>query len=476
MHLPDCSLPELLFDRALPEKIAITDPTRAVTYTELAAEILRVADGLIERGVRAGDVLAIHLSNSVDYVVAFHAALTCGGVVTPIASYATEADIATQLELTGARMTINQGVMDELREHSNSWSGDYPDCDDIACLAMSSGTTGLPKAIQLSHRNLVANTIQFSNVVPISGEDTCLAVLPLTHIYGLTALMNTPLFLGCNVITQGFTPETFLQVHETHRVNATFIAPPLAHLFATHPAVDSIDFSSLRVIVSGAAALNPTIGAKVEARLDAKIYQGYGMTEASPVTHIAQNTTTPLGSIGQLLPATEARIVDPMTLRDTEEVGELWIRGPQVMRRYLRNPDATSSTITTDGWLRTGDVARRDGDDFYIVDRLKDLILSHGIQVSPVKLETILSECPGVEDCAVVRGYAPNGEEWPVAVIVGSATDEEVIDYMAERVNRYERIREVRHVAEIPRSAAGKTLRKHLLIPAAPATSSQRTQ
>lgn len=464
MHIPDCSLPELIFDRILPQGIAIRDPQRDVQYSELASEVRHIAAALKAHGIKPGDVVALHLPNSADYAAAFHGVLSCGAVVTPIATYATEADIAAQCQLTKTQLIISPSDMPELREFPEVWAGEYPDGQQLACLPMSSGTTGLPKAVKLTHRNLVANTLQFSQVVPLRGDETCLAVLPLTHIYGLTALMNTPLFLGSQIVVDSFQADRFIETHETHKINVTFIAPPLARLLATHPKVESTDFSSLRTIVSGAAALNPHIGKVVEQRVGAKIYQGYGMSEASPVTHIAQSTKTPLDSIGSPLPETEARIVDTKTLQDTEAEGELWVRGPQIMQGYLHNYQATAATITADGWLRTGDLAIRNDNEFYIVDRIKDLILSHGFQVSPAKLEKILMNCPGVEDCAVVRGYAPNGEEWPTAVIVGTATQYEVMNYMNERVSRYERIREVRYVSEIPRSAAGKTLRKDLVL------------
>lgn len=462
MHRPNCSLPELLFDRQLPNKTAMIDAHRTVTYTELAAEVSRIAAGLRARGVQPGDVIALRLDNSIDYASAFHGALTCGATITPVASYATETDVAAQLTLTNSKLLFDAALFEQLRNFPESWAGAYPVADRIACLPLSSGTTGAPKAVELTHANLVANTIQFSQAVPITSEDTCLAVLPLTHIYGLTALMNTPLLLGATVVAQNFAVESFLDAHQRHRVTATFIAPPLARLLATHPDVDRTDFSHLRVIVSGAAALHPSIGAAAERRVQAKIYQGYGMSEASPVTHIAQHHDTPVDSIGSPLPDTEVRIVDPETLLDTDGVGELWIRGPQVMRGYLGDPEATSHTIVAGGWLRTGDLARRAGHNYFIVDRLKDLILSHGFQVSPVKLETLLLDCPGVQDCAVVRGYSDSGEEHPVAVIVGDASEHHVMNFMAERVNRYEQIREVRYVSSIPRSAAGKTLRRAL--------------
>ena len=186
------------------------DEAREVTYEQLATEVLHVAAALVERDIEPGDVVALRLPNSIDYTVAFHGALTCGAIVTPVATYATAADVQAQLTLTRSKLIIDAATITELRNFPHRWSGVYPSAESVACLPMSSGTTGLPKAVQLTHANLVSNTVQFSKVVPVGADDVCLAVLPFTHIYGLTALMNTPLLLGATVIAQSFTVDSCL--------------------------------------------------------------------------------------------------------------------------------------------------------------------------------------------------------------------------------------------------------------------------
>lgn len=453
------SLTRLLFDAAPPERTAIISPIGALSYRELFDDIRRVAARL---DLSPGAVVGVHLPNGADFAVAFHAVLCAGGVVTPIPMTATDADVSYQVSATGAVMVITATELARLRALPpiGEISGLFDAAPTgLACLPMSSGTTGLPKAVMLTHRNLVANTMQFAQVVPISPGERCLSVLPFSHIYGLTALLHTPLFLGATVIAQPFAAESFIQAHEQHGVNVTFIAPPLATLLARHPLVDRTDFSSLHTIINGAAALPAATGEVVEKRTGARVIQGYGMTEAAPVTHLAQRGDTPMASIGSVVPGTETRVVDPETSTESAR-GELWVRGPQVMAGYLGDAAATAATLVDGGWLRTGDIVARDGEEFFVVDRLKDIIKSHGVQVSPQKLENIILTIPGVLDCAVVRGFGADGEEQPVAVIVGDVPAAVVMETVASRVTPAERIRQVRFADSIPRSASGKILRR----------------
>lgn len=460
MDFPNVSLTRLLFDAAPPERTAIVSASGTRSYRELFQDIRQLAARL---DISPGAVVGVQLPNGVDFVIAFHAVLSVGGVVTPVPMSATETDVAYQVKKTGAVMVITASELTRLRARPPivQMSVTFEQATDLACLPMSSGTTGLPKAVMLTHRNLIANTMQFAQVVPVSPGERCLSVLPFSHIYGLTALLHTPLYLGATVIAQPFTAESFIQAHEQHDINVTFIAPPLATLLARHPLVDTTDFSSLHTIINGAAALPTATGAIVEKRTGARVIQGYGMTEAAPVTHLAQHGDTPMSSIGSVLPATEVKVVDPDTGMESGR-GELWVRGPQVMAGYLSDVAATAATLVDGGWLRTGDIVIRDGEDFFVVDRLKDIIKSHGIQVSPQKLENIIVTIPGVVDCAVVRGFGADGEEQPVAVIVGDVAEATVMDAVAAQVTPAERIRQVRFTDSIPRSASGKILRRLL--------------
>src|SRR3954451_8008506 len=224
------------------------------------------------------------------------------------------------------------------------------------------------------------------------------------------------------------------------------------------------------MVISGAAPLDEALASRAEARIGAPIRQGYGMTELSPVSHksrLARVSETPPGSVGALIPNTEARLVDPETGDDAPEgeEGEIWIRGPQVMQGYLNNPDATAETLTDDGWLRTGDMGRVDeGGFFYIVDRLKELIKYKGYQVPPAELEAVLVSHPKVKDAGVIGVRGGDGEEIPKACVVceEDLDGDELMAYVAERVAPYKRVREIEFVDEVPKSASGKILRRVL--------------
>jgi acyl-CoA synthetase (AMP-forming)/AMP-acid ligase II len=268
-----------------------------------------------------------------------------------------------------------------------------------------------------------------------------------------------------------FDLDELLEIVERHGLTWLHVAPPVILALATAPQVEGRDFSKLKLVISGAAPLDGELARRAEERIGAPIRQGYGMTELSPVTHksrLARIEETPRGSIGALIPNTEARLVDPETGEDVAEgeEGEIWIRGPQVMRGYLNNPAATSETLVDDGWLRTGDIGRVDsGGFFYIVDRLKELIKYKGYQVPPAELEAVLVSHPKVKDAGVIGVPMDDGGEAPKACVVVVDDDrepDELIAYVSERVAPYKRIREVEFVDEIPKSASGKILRRVL--------------
>lgn len=458
LSYPEETLPELVFSHQNElTATAMIDTNRSITFGDLALEIEHVAAGLRAVGIEPGDVVGVRLANSIDFAAAFHACIVAGAIVMPIGGEVPDdprpayiIDTSTYPALAACEERIEIGSVPV-------------NLDGPCCYPISSGTTGAPKVVVLTHRNLVANTVQFGAKVPVPYGSVCQSVLPFSHIYGLTALLNVPLYLGATVVAMPFEAERFITAHEKYHVHTTFIAPPLATLLARHPLVDSTDFSSLKYMIVGAAALNVADGTKAAERTGSRMLQGYGMTEASPVTHLTTASTTPLSSIGHPLPDTEQRIVDPGTITDVPqgEVGELWVAGPQVMAGYYHNPTATDATLVG-RWLRTGDLARvLPGGEVEIVDRLKDVIKYHGYQVSPVKLEALITACPGVTDAAVVRELH-DGEEFPAAYVVGTATAEQIMAFVAERVPGYEKIRAVHHVEAIPRSAAGKILRREL--------------
>jgi acyl-CoA synthetase (AMP-forming)/AMP-acid ligase II len=287
----------------------------------------------------------------------------------------------------------------------------------------------------------------------------------------MTVIMNQGLRAGATIVTMPrFDLEQFLDLIERHRVTRAYVVPPIALALGKHPAVEGRDLSSLRTIMSGAAPLGGDLAEQVAARVVTKVIQGYGLTETSPVTHLIRpDGENRPGSIGPPLPNTECRVVDPESGEDVAagERGELWIRGPQVMRGYLNNPAATEATIDADGWLHTGDIATSDADGYFrIVDRLKELIKYKGFQVAPAELEALIATHPAVADVAVVGVPDEEAGELPKAYVVpadGGIDPDELIAFVAERVAPQKRIRLVEVTDEIPKSPSGKILRRVLI-------------
>lgn len=456
------TLYDAVFGHELPSTTALIDAHQAITYPDLAERVDDAAAHLAAMGIGERHVVGMQLPNGIDFAVILHAASKIGAVVTPLPMHLSPAERSDLLRAANAQVLIDAELAPSLNKPRGGLVSPTPDIhpEQLACLPFSSGTTGTPKAVMLSHRALSANIEQFSQVLPLRAGETCLSVLPFSHIYGLTALLNVPLAKRARVIARDFERTSFLAAHKNYQVRLTFIAPPLARVLAE---ADPADFDSLHTIVSGAAPLDPALAERVQQRVGARVMQGFGLTETAPVTHLAWQEGTALASIGHPLPGTSISVRDPHTLLPAEE-GEMWVRGPQAMSGYLGDPDATAHTLI-DGWVRTGDIVRRNPDGSYVViDRLKDIIKYHGFQVSPVKLEQLIAAMPGVVDCAVARGYDDLGEEQPEAFVVGDVSPEGVMDFVAQQVAGFEKVRAVHLVESIPRSAAGKILRRELTV------------
>ena len=469
---------------------------RSYTGKELETAVRALAAGLGDRGVGKGDVVCLYLPNLPEYAVCFHGVCAAGAANTTANPLYTARELEHQLRDAGARMMVTvPPFLEAAREAAGAAgiedvfvvgeSDDAPSLTelmgdpaaastpaidpaaDLAVLPYSSGTTGLPKGVMLSHRNLIANLCQTQQQLRCGSDDVLIAVLPFFHIYGQTVIMNLGLRVGARIVTMPrFDLDQFLDLIEEHRVTRAFVVPPIALALAKHPAVEGRDLSSLELIMSGAAPLGAELADRVAERVGVPVMQGYGLTETSPVTHLVpiDRHEGRGGSIGLPLSDTECRVVDAESGDDAAR-GELWIRGPQVMQGYLNNPEATADTIDDDGWLHTGDVAEV-GDDGYfaIVDRLKELIKYKGFQVPPAELEALLITHPAVADVAVIGVPDEECGELPKAFVVtgGEVSDDELMGFVAERVSPQKRVRLVERVEEIPKSPSGKILRRVL--------------
>ncbi|MFE1273116.1 AMP-binding protein [Streptomyces sp. NPDC058758] len=489
---------------------ALIDGTGELTlsYAQVDAFHRRVAAGLAEAGVRKGDVLALHSPNTVLFPVAFYAATRAGAAVTTVHPLATPEEFAKQLRDSAARWIVTvspllpaaraaaelAGGIEEilvcdaapegsgvrsLQEFLGSSAPepvlDFDPAEDVAALPYSSGTTGVPKGVMLTHASIATNLAQLDPFIPMGPGDRILAVLPFFHIYGLTALMNAPLRKGATVVVlPRFELDSFLGAIQEHRVNGLYVAPPIVLALAKHPAVAAYDLSSLEYVVSAAAPLDAALAAACSERLGLPpVRQAYGMTELSPGTHVTPLSAAnpPPGTVGRLLPSTEMRILsldDPSKDASPGEEGEIAIRGPQVMKGYLGRPDATAAMIDADGWVHTGDVGRVDEDGWlYVVDRVKELIKYKGFQVAPAELEALLLTHEGVADAAVIGVTDAEGTEIPKAYVVRQPsapglTAEEVMAHVAALVSPYKKVRAVEFIEAVPRAASGKILRREL--------------
>ena len=503
-EIPAVPLPDYVFehiDRWADKPALIDGPSgRTLTYAQLHRAALATAAGLAARGFRKGDVLAIYSPNLPEYAVAFFGVAAAGGTVTTINPLYTPAELNRQLRDSGAVLlvTIPQ-FLDQAREALAGTAvrevfvfgeaegatpfaalpaaGPAPAVpidarEDLVALPYSSGTTGLPKGVMLTHYNLVANVAQTDAVERLTPRETMVGLLPFYHIYGMVVLMSGALRVGATVVTMPrFDFEQFLGLVQKHRVTMSYIVPPIVLALAKHPAVDDYDLSSLSDLLSGAAPLPEPVSQACTARIGVAVRQGYGLTETSPVTHFTpRDGVNKPTSVGPAAPGTGFRIVDVASGEDapTGQLGEVWVRGPQVMKGYLHNPEATRAMIDADDWLHTGDIGRADEDGYlYVVDRVKELIKYKGFQVAPAELEAVVQSHPAVADAAVIPSPDTEAGEVPKAFVVlrpgMAATADEIMAHVAERVAPYKKVRRVAFIDAIPKVPSGKILRRALV-------------
>jgi acyl-CoA synthetase (AMP-forming)/AMP-acid ligase II len=499
--IPEGTLTDWVFAQAASygDRAALVDAVsgQAISYADLVDRVRRLAAGLSRRGVGKGTVVAIWAPNVPEFAIVFHAVLRLGATLTTANPAYTNEELAGQLTHAGAvELFTTAALFDRASEvvrqaarpigivaidprpgapslESISVDADPPavhiDPDqDVAVLPFSSGTTGLPKGVMLTHRNLLANAAQI-DAIETTPFSALLAVLPFFHIYAMMIILTVGLKRGATIVTlPRFDLETVLRVLQEWPIQIGHIVPPLAVALAKHPIVDRYQFPHLKVLFSGAAPLGPELTAAVEQRLAVRVCQGYGMTEASPATHYTVAGRERPGKAGELMPSTECCVVDPESgaVVGRGQRGEVWVRGPQVMKGYLNDPDATARTVDADGWLHTGDIGIVDEDGYLeIVDRLKELIKVKGFQVAPAELEALLLTHPKIADVAVIPVPDADCGEVPKAIVVAREplTAEEVIAFVEGHVAHYKRIRSVGFVDQIPKSPSGKILRRILV-------------
>jgi long-chain acyl-CoA synthetase len=491
------------------EKTAVIDCScgRRITFAEYGEMVRAVARGFVRDGLKPGDVVAIFLANSWEFCVAYHAATLAGAIPTPLNPAYREREVRFQLENSGAVFLISDGCLlagidlcglpglrrvyttrtespgtvrfSSLLHGAASPLPTPADTSDrmIAALPYSSGTTGLPKGVMLSHFNLVANVYQLlgSKGSPLCSEDVLLCFLPLYHIYGLNVALNPILTLGATlVLMPRFHVPQLTSLLTQEGVTTMPLVPPAMN--ALCQAAEAGEFPrqhKVRWVKSGAAPLAPELPRRFTSLTGIGVIQGYGMTEASPVTHVGYLEPPEMyrpDSIGQPLAQTECRVVD---VNDQEvpacEAGELVMRGPQFMLGYWKEPQATAAVLR-DGWYWSGDIVKRDQQDFfYVLDRRKEMIKYKGFPVAPAEVEAVLMEHPAVRDCGVVARPDAAAGEIPCAFVVlreghpaTQALDQELREFVADRLAHHKQPREIRFVDTMPRTPSGKILRREL--------------
>lgn len=506
--IPDQPLTDFVLEEAAAhrEKPALIDgPSgRAYTYGQLTGAIQKFAAALAARGLQRGDVFAIMLPNVPEFAIAFYGVAAAGGTVTTVNPLYTAEELRHQLEDAGARFLLTiPSFLDKAQQATQEVSveeifvlGDADGAtpfvallqgeataptvaidpvEDVVVLPYSSGTTGFPKGVMLTHRNLVANLAQMDGYTDgearLQKDDVVLGLLPFFHIYGMVCILGGALSQGATIVTMPrFDLQQFLEIVQKYKISYMNLVPPIILALAKHPLVDQYDLGHVRLVFSGAAPLGSDVEAAARKRVGCLLTQGYGLTEASPVTHVnpLESELERPGTVGLPLPNTEVKIVDVATGAELgpNEEGEILVRGPQVMKGYLNNPSATINTLDEAGWLHTGDVGYADEDGyFWIVDRIKELIKYKGFQVAPAELEALLLSHPAIGDAAVIGRPHEEAGEVPKAFVVKRAelTADDVFNFVAEHVAPYKKVRDVEFVDEIPKSAAGKILRRVLV-------------
>ena len=531
LYYPIIPIHEVLESTAerFPDKLAFLYPME-MTFKQFKEHIDIFATALKNLGVKKGDRVALYAHNSIEWEIAFYGLEKAGAILVPMNPQFKETEVKYEANDSGAETIIIlrslYPVIATVRDETNlktiiiieseedkenlkmpegaySWSTlmqntkpDPPEYEfnpkeDLAALMYTSGTTGLPKGTMLTHYNIVSNIIQGGIVYELSEFDIAMTVLPLYHIYGLNVCMNQAVWLGASqVVTPRFEVKEFSELIEKYRVTYSLCVPPIFLAVVRHleePGVKEYDWEDLKVVNNGGAPIPLELLERfyelAKKKCKAKnvtIQHGWGLTEASPVVAVNPMSRAKMESQGTLIPDTFHKIIDLETgeeLPKRGDVGELVIKGPQVMKGYWNRPEATESSFWTDPktgekWLRTGDMAYIDEEEYeHLLDRIKEMIKYKGWSIAPAELEDLLFKNPHISDAAVIG--KPSKEldvgEIPKAFVIlkleskGKVSEQEIIDWVAEKISAYKKIREVEFVDEIPKSGSGKILRRELV-------------
>ncbi|KAK6167711.1 hypothetical protein SNE40_021675 [Patella caerulea] len=505
--IPVISLTEYMFSwfDKFPDNVAMVelDTERSVTYKELKCLIIKASNGLQSLGVKEGDVVCMCSSNNIDYAVVFFALASFGAILQATNPLYTKDELVAQFEKCKTKYVVTIPILvDKVKESKTNTIKDiiviggedkYEDCTSlnkvislgegkdlkkatfdpkktVACYIFSSGTTGLPKAVMLSHYNIVANLAQL-RALDLDKEDSVLLFLPLFHIYGLVAITASVLTYGSKLVLMSrFFPLPYMEAIQKYQIKILHMVPPVMVLLAKLPETKNYDLTCVKKVVCGAAPLSVAIEDQVKDIFKVNyISQGYGMSECM-VTHLDTEQNHKFGSVGQTIKGVKAKIIDTKTGEPLgpNQDGEVCIQGPQIMLGYLDQPDATSAIIDSDGWMKTGDVGHIDEDGYlYIVDRIKELIKYKGFQVAPAELEALLLKHPDVADVGVIGVPDIEAGELPKAFVVlkkgVQLTAEEIQEFVHKQVAPHKKLRGgVEFVEQIPKSASGKILRRIL--------------
>lgn len=514
--------------KKFPSNVCIHYQGRSLTYAEVDDLSSRFAAFLIGSGVKRGDRVAIFLPNIPQFIISYFGILKAGAIVVTCSPLYKERELEHQLRdsgsvaivaavdtvngndlyrslegcrgrldlklvvatsitdflpplkkrlafLKGVKKVKRKGTVDFLEALKSKPIEMLPEInpeEDIAVLQYTGGTTGTSKGAMLTHYSLYSNAAYVSMWVPMNSSDVTLAVLPLYHIYGMTAAMNATLYSGGQIV---LLPQFHVkEVMETIQKKKVTIFPGVPTMYIAiinNPDAKKFNLSSIRGCVSGGASLPPAVRKKFIEITGGNLVEGYGLTEASPVTHCnpVHDGEVKDGSVGIPFPETDAKIVDvenPDLVLKQNEIGELAVKGPQVMKGYWNMPEETARVLK-DGWLLTGDIAKMDEDGyFYIVDRKKDMINVGGLKVYPREVEDVLFEHPAVKEAAVIGIEDPFRGEAVKAYIVlkenSRATEKEIIDFCSSRLAKYKVPAKVEFVSDLPKTLVGKVLRRKL--------------